>query len=44
MVKSVLFGIIFLFAFHLQAQSFVASVDNNKVAENERFELRFTSE
>ena len=44
MVKSVLFGIIFLFAFHLQAQSFVASVDNNKVAENERFELRFTFE
>ncbi len=44
MVKSVLFGIIFLFTFHLQAQSFVASVDNNKVAENERFELRFTFE
>ena len=44
MVKSVLFGIIFLFAFHLQAQSFVATVDNNKVAENERFELRFTFE
>ena len=44
MVKSVLFGIIFLFASHLQAQSFVASVDNNKVAENERFELRFTFE
>jgi hypothetical protein len=44
MVKSVLFGIIFLFAFYLQAQSFVATVDNNKVAENERFELRFTFE
>ena len=44
MVKSVLFGIIFLFAFHLQAQSFIATVDNNKVAENERFELRFTFE
>ena len=28
----------------LQAQSFVATVDNNKVAENDRFELRFTFE
>ncbi len=44
MLKSVLFGIVFLFASHLQAQSFVATVDNNKVSENDRFELRFTFE
>ena len=44
MVKSVLFGIIFLFASHLQAQSFVATVDNTQVPENDRFELRFTFE
>ncbi len=44
MVKSFLFGILFLFVSFLQAQSFVATVDNNKVAENDRFELRFTFE
>lgn len=44
MLKSVLFGIIFLFASYLQAQSFVATVDNNQVSENDRFELRFTFE
>ncbi|MEO8230798.1 MAG: BatD family protein [Ignavibacteriota bacterium] len=44
MVKSVLFGILFLFVSIGKAQSFVATVDNNKVAENDRFELRFTFE
>ena len=44
MVKSVLFGILFLFVSLIQAQSFIATVDNNKVAENDRFELRFTFE
>ncbi len=44
MLKSILFGILFLFASHLQAQSFIATVDNNKISENDRFELRFTFE
>jgi hypothetical protein len=44
MVKSVLFGILFLFVSIVKAQSFVATVDNNKVAENDRLELRFTFE
>ena len=44
MVKSVLFGILFLFVSIIKAQSFVATVDNNKVAENDRLELRFTFE
>ena len=44
MLKSILFGILFLFVSLLQAQSFVATVDNNKVSENDRFELRFTFE
>ena len=44
MVKSVLFGILFLFVPLIQAQSFIATVDNNKIAENDRFELRFTFE
>ena len=44
MVKSFLFWILFLFVSLVKAQSFVATVDNNKVAENERFELRFTFE
>ena len=44
MFKSVLFGILFLFVSIGKAQSFVATVDNNKVAENDRFELRFTFE
>lgn len=44
MLKSILFGIFFLFVSHLQAQSFIATVDNNRVSENDRFELRFTFE
>ena len=44
MLKSFLFWILFLFVSLVKAQSFVATVDNNKVAENERFELRFTFE
>lgn len=44
MVKSILFGMLFLFVSVGNAQSFVATVDNNKVAENDRFELRFTFE
>jgi hypothetical protein len=44
MLNSILFGILFLFVSLLQAQSFVATVDNNKVSENDRFELRFTFE
>jgi hypothetical protein len=44
MVKSVLFGILFLFVSILKAQSFISTVDNNKVAENDRLELRFTFE
>jgi len=44
MVKSFLFLVLFLSISFLQAQSFVATVDNNKVAENDRFELRFTFE
>ncbi len=44
MVKSILFGILFLFVSIGNAQSFVATVDNNKVAENDRIELRFTFE
>ncbi|MBK7184257.1 MAG: hypothetical protein IPH89_15855 [Bacteroidetes bacterium] len=35
---------IFLFVSIIKAQSFVATVDNNKVAENDRLELRFTFE
>lgn len=44
MIKSVLFGILFLFVASINAQSFIATVDNNKIAENDRFELRFTFE
>ena len=44
MVKSFLLGIFFLFVSIIKAQSFVATVDNNKVAENDRLELRFTFE
>ena len=44
MVKSFLFLVLFTSISFLQAQSFVATVDNNKVAENDRFELRFTFE
>lgn len=44
MIKSILFGMLFLFVSVGNAQSFVATVDNNKVAENDRFELRFTFE
>ena len=44
MVKSILSGILFLFVSIGNAQSFVATVDNNKVAENDRIELRFTFE
>ncbi len=44
MVKSILFGILFLFISIGNAQSFVATVDNNKIAEHDRFELRFTFE
>jgi len=44
MLNSILFGILFLFVSLLKAQSFVATVDNNKVSENDRFELRFTFE
>ncbi|MBE0539571.1 MAG: protein BatD [Ignavibacterium sp.] len=44
MLKSVLFSILILFVSLIKAQSFVATVDNNTVAENDRFELRFTFE
>jgi hypothetical protein len=42
MIKYFLAGILFLFVSSIKAQSFTATVDNNKVAENDRFELRFT--
>jgi hypothetical protein len=44
MVKFFLVGLFFLFVPIVRAQSFTATVDNNKVAENDRFELRFTFE
>ncbi len=44
MFRNTLFLAIFLFATILQAQSFVATVDNNKVGDNDRFELKFTFE
>jgi len=42
MIKYFLFGIMFLFVSIVRAQSFTATVDNNKVAENDRFQLQFT--
>lgn len=44
MLKSVLFNIFIFFTTAINAQSFIATVDNNTVAENDRFELRFTFE
>ena len=44
MIKSFLIVALFLFVSIVQAQTFTATVDNNKVAENDRFELRFTFE
>ena len=44
MLKKAFLFYLFLFSSITFAQSFVATVDNNKVAENDRFQLQFTFE
>ncbi|MCU0342374.1 MAG: BatD family protein, partial [Ignavibacterium sp.] len=44
MLKKTLLIYLFLFSVAAFSQSFIATVDNNQVAENDRFELRFTFE
>ncbi|MCI0501063.1 MAG: BatD family protein, partial [Epsilonproteobacteria bacterium] len=44
MLKKAYLFYLFLFSAITFAQSFVATVDNNKVAENDRFQLQFTFE
>lgn len=44
MNKLYLYFLFFILSSLLNAQTFVATVDNNKVAENDRFELRFSFE
>jgi hypothetical protein len=44
MLKKAFLFYLFLFSAITVAQSFIATVDNNKVAENDRFQLQFTFE
>ncbi len=44
MLKKTFLIYLFLFSVTAFSQSFIATVDNNQVAENDRFELRFTFE
>ncbi len=44
MLKKAFLFYLFLFSAITFAQSFIATVDNNKVAENDRFQLQFTFE
>jgi len=44
MLKNAFLFYLFLFSAITVAQSFIATVDNNKVAENDRFQLQFTFE
>ncbi|MDP2364247.1 MAG: hypothetical protein Q8M94_10830 [Ignavibacteria bacterium] len=44
MYKFTFFVGLLIFSTSFYAQSFVATVDNNKVGENDRFELRYTFE